>query len=135
MTAHLVLVEDNPSDVELLRTAFEEIGVMATYSIFRDGDLAIAGLAKLAQAGDIPHVMLVDLNLPKKSGHDIVIFARTLPEFAAVPIVIFSTSNHPDDRTRCLNAGAKEYRVKPPRFADLLILAQDLRQRWLPVMP
>lgn len=127
----ILLVEDNPSDVELVRTAFAELGISADYTIFRDGDEAIAGIRLMAAEGRLPHVVLLDLNLPRTSGHQVLTSLRALPAFAAVPVVVLSTSNHPVDRSRCLASGADDYQVKPPRFDELLTLVERLRDRWL----
>ncbi len=131
MSAHILLVEDNPSDVELVCTAFEEIGVVADYTVFRDGDEAIAGIRRMAEDGHLPHLVLLDLNLPRTSGHQVLVNLRALPAFTGVPVVVLSTSNHPVDRSSCLAGGADDYQVKPPHFDQLLSLVQHLRDRWL----
>jgi CheY-like chemotaxis protein len=114
-----------------VRTAFEEAEIPADYTIFREGDAAIAGVRDMAAAGTVPHLVLLDLNLPRASGHQVLLALRALPAFATVPVVILSTSNHPADRNRCLAGGADDYRVKPPFFGELLVLVQELRARWL----
>ncbi len=131
MNTRILLVEDNPSDVELVRTAFDEVGIPADYTVFRDGDEAIAGIRGMAGDGSLPALVLLDLNLPRTSGHEVLTSLRALPAFAQVPVVVFSTSNHPADRSRCLANGADEYQVKPPHFDQLLTLVQGLRERWL----
>ncbi len=127
----ILLVEDNPSDVELIRTAFEEVGVLAEYTNFRDGDEAIVGIRQMVRDHNLPHLVLLDLNLPRTSGHQVLVNMRTMAEYARVPVVVLSTSNHPLDRTRCLADGADDYQVKPPHFTELLELAKRLRDRWL----
>ena len=131
MSKRILLVEDNPSDVELISTAFEEVGVQAEYTNFRDGDEAIAGIRQMVQDHHLPHLVLLDLNLPRTSGHQVLVSMRAMAACAGVPVVVLSTSNHTKDRTRCLADGANDYLVKPPHFAELLELAQGLRDRWL----
>jgi CheY-like chemotaxis protein len=131
MTPHIMLVEDNPSDVELMRTAFEEIAIAAFYTVYRDGDAAIAGIRAFATRSEQPNLVLLDLNLARTSGHAVLVELRLHDRLRHVPVVVFSTSNHPTDRNRCLAAGADDYRVKPPHFDDLITLANDLRTRWL----
>ncbi len=133
MNIRIFLVEDNPSDVELVRTAFEELGIDVDFTIFKDGDEAIAGINGVLNSTLRPHLVLLDLNLPKTSGHEVLASIRREPSFAKVPIVVLSTSNHPVDRTRCLAAGANDYQVKPPHFEQLLELIQRLRDQWLNV--
>ena len=134
MMTRIVLVEDNPSDVELVCTAFAEVGIPAFYTVFRDGDEAIAGIRLMAQDGYRPNLVLLDLNLPRTSGHDVLADLRALPQFAGVPVVVLSTSNHPVDRSRCLAGGANDYQVKPPHFDQLLTMVECLRDRWLTVV-
>lgn len=131
MNKRILLVEDNPSDVELISTAFEEVGVQAEFINFRDGDEAIAGIRQMVQDHNLPHLVLLDLNLPRTSGHQVLVSMRAMAECAGVPVVVLSTSNHPHDRSRCLADGANDYKVKPPHFSELLELAQQLHDRWL----
>ena len=132
MTNRILLIEDNPSDIELIRTAFEEATVDVDFIIFRDGDEAIAGVQRLATAGTpVPDLAFLDLNLPRASGHEVLAAIRRQPALAAVPVLVFSTSNHPTDRSRCLAAGASDYLVKPPHFDELLALVGMVSKRWL----
>ncbi|GDY12107.1 response regulator [Planctomycetota bacterium] len=129
--ASLLLVEDSPSDVDLLMTAFDEISFAVEVTVFQDGDRAVAGLERLAVGGKRPQLVMLDLNLPRVSGIAVLFRLRTLPAWAGQAVVLYSTSNHPVDRQRCLDAGADDYLVKPADFAGLLDLARHLRDRWL----
>jgi DNA-binding response OmpR family regulator len=131
MTQRILLVEDNPSDVELVRTAFSELGIPAEYTVYHDGDEAIDGLLGMVHDEVHPHLVLLDLNLPRTSGHEVLDRLRELPYFDTVPVIVLSTSNHPVDRSRSLAAGADDYLVKPPRYEELLALVANLRDRWL----
>lgn len=131
MSSPILLIEDNASDIELMRIAFEEAGIVAGFTVFRDGDAAIAGISDISRTGPFPLLVLLDLNLPRASGHAVLEHVRSIPAFAAVPVIVMSTSNHPDDRARCMTAGANGYEVKPPRFAELLNLVERLRDVWL----
>lgn len=127
-----MLVEDNPSDVELVQTAFEDSDIDAIFTVFRDGDEAIAGIKNLVRdISGIPKVALLDLNLPRASGHEVLASIRKNPLFDSMPILVLSSSNHPSDRHRCIAAGASEYLVKPPQFTDLLVLVDKIAKRWL----
>lgn len=135
MTYHIMLVEDNLSDIELVKTAFEEVGIVAHYTIFRDGDEAIQGIRQLITTGTLPELVLLDLNLPRTSGHEVLGVLRQQSAFTAIPVVVFSTSNHPADRISCLASGANDYQVKPPHFDDLITFVERLRDRWLARAP
>lgn len=132
MSPRILLIEDNPSDIELIRTAFEEAGMQPDLIVFRDGDEAISGIRRLAISGEkLPQLMFLDLNLPRASGHEVLAVIRQLPIFATLPVLVLSTSNHPVDRSRCLAAGASDYLVKPPHFSELLTMIENVTRRWL----
>ncbi len=129
--ATIFLVEDSPSDVDLLMTAFEEIGFSVDFTVFPDGDRAITSLERLAIGGKRPHLVMLDLNLPRISGIALLFRLRTLPAWAGQAVLLYSTSNLPVDRQRCLDAGADEYLIKPAVFDGLLTMVRHLRDRWL----
>jgi chemotaxis family two-component system response regulator Rcp1 len=132
MSVHVLLVEDNPSDVELLCTAFEELKIDATFTIFRAGDEAITGIREIGRIAEkIPAIAFLDLNMPRASGHEVLASIRKQPIFDIMPVLVFSTSNHPVDRHQCLAAGASDYLVKPPHFYELLRLIGSIEERWL----
>lgn len=131
MRQHVVLVEDNISDVELIKTAFSEALIVIDMTVFRDGDGAIAGMQAMAIAGSLPDLVLLDLNLPSTSGHAVLVAIRMLPAFDLVPVIVLSTSNHPIDRDRCLSDGADDYQVKPSHFVALMQQVRVLHREWL----
>ena len=131
MRRHVVLVEDIVADVELISTAFSEARIAIEMTVFRDGDGAIAGMQAMAFAGSLPDLVLLDLNLPRTSGHAVLVAIRMLPEFDLVPVIVLSTSNHPVDRDRCLSEGADDYQVKPAHFAALMRQVTALDREWL----
>jgi len=134
MTPLILLIEDNISDIELIQTAFEEAAVDAQFMVIRDGEEAINRIHDLAEVGTpVPDLVFLDLNLPRASGYEVLAAIRSKPEFTSMPVLVFSTSNHPLDRTRCLAGGATDYLVKPPHFEDLLTLVNVVTQRFLKV--
>lgn len=132
MIPRILLVEDNIADIELVRTAFDEAGVIIELILVRDGDSAIREIDRRAHDPCArPELVLLDLNLPRASGHAVLGRIRAIPAYDHMPVVILSTSNYPADRDRALAAGASDYLVKPTRFDDLLTLVDSLEQRWL----
>ena len=130
-SAALFLVEDSLSDVDLLKSAFDEIGFAVDFTMFHEGEPAIASIDGLAVGGQRPDLVMLDLNLQRISGIALLFRIRTLPAWAGQAVVLYSTSNHPVDRQRCLDAGADEYLVKPASFDGLLTMTRHLRDRWL----
>ena len=122
----VMIVDDNESDVELLKAALEDLDQPATLAIARNGAQAIAQIAACLVGHDHPRLVLLDLNMPAVSGHEVLAFIRSHAVLSDMRVVILTTSMLPADRVRCMVAGANDYRVKPQRFADYLVLIQSL---------
>lgn len=125
-TCSLLLVDDNPTDTELTREAIEQQGLPIAVRIAGDGRAAIAMLASFPD-GELPKLMLLDINMPGVNGFDVLEYVRSRPELRAMPVIMLTTSSAPGDRARALAGGATDYLVKPRRFADLLALVDRLR--------
>jgi chemotaxis family two-component system response regulator Rcp1 len=115
-TARIVLVEDNPGDVLLVRKALQEKGVAADLTCFEDGPKALKSLAQQ----EVPDLILLDLNLPKIEGFDVLNKIRSTPKLSAVPVVILTSSESPADKQRTALLGASRYITKPSGLDDFL---------------
>jgi DNA-binding response OmpR family regulator len=120
---HLLLAEDNPGDVMLVREALRTSAVAADLVVAYDGEQAWGFLA--SQRFDL---VILDLNLRKADGHAI------LQKYARVegspPIVVFTSSSSPTDWDTALAAGAKEYVVKPTLLDEFVQSVQGILERW-----
>lgn len=125
---HLLLVEDNEHDVELARAALEESEVRCRVSVARDGQEA---LDLLRGEGHQPDLVLLDLNMPRVSGHEVLRALKGDAALRHVPVVVFTTSNEALDREACAAAGADDYMLKPGRFDQLVEAVNRLGRRWL----
>jgi CheY-like chemotaxis protein len=121
-TARIVLIEDNPSDVLLVRKALEEAlqkkGIAVDLTCFEDGQKALNGLSK--QGRKAPDLILLDLNLPKTEGVDVLRAVRSMPNLAGVPVVILTSSASPTDIHRTGLLGAARYIAKPSELDDFM---------------
>lgn len=127
-TKHLLLVEDNEHDVELARAALAESDVHCEVTVARDGQEA---LDLLRGAGQRPDLVLLDLNMPRVSGPEVLRALKGDAVLRDVPVVVFTTSNEARDREACTVAGADDYVLKPGRFDQLVETVNRLGQRWL----
>jgi CheY-like chemotaxis protein len=133
----LLYVEDEENDVLFMRRALARAVVGCELRSVRDGDQAIAYLsaARPAPGGGtatpLPRLILLDLNLPGRSGFEVLEWCRTQPALNSVPIVIISSSGRPDDRERAQRLGADGYFSKPSSTHHLTEIAQTLCSRWL----
>lgn len=126
----ILLVEDNPDDAHLTIAAFQEAGVDAHIEVARDGFEALARLS--ARAGvELPSVVLLDLNLPKLTGHEILELIRADPRTRLLPVVILTSSIEPADVSRCYALGANSFLRKPVDFTQFLETARLLSCYWL----
>lgn len=123
----IFVAEDNLGDLTLLREAFAEAGVAADLEIARDGEEALSLLSDPER--DAPHLIILNFNLPKRLGCEVLAGIKEDPRLQRVPVVILTTSSEARDRQRCEQADA--YYVKARDWEEMLALAERLR-RWLP---
>jgi len=124
----LLLVEDNPYDLELTQLALELIGVLCEVVVARDGEEA---LDFLHRAQHLPDLILLDLNMPRVNGHEVLRALKQSVVFRHLPVVIFTTSGEEADRAACAASDADGYVVKPASFEGTLRTLQEVSQQWL----
>jgi CheY-like chemotaxis protein len=107
---HILLVEDDPDDVELLKVAFEENEILIQLIEITQGHKV---LSYLQEAIILPDIIVLDLNLPKMHGRDVLSEIKSIPEYRDVPVIILTTSSAKTDIDFCMANGASEYIVKP----------------------
>jgi DNA-binding response OmpR family regulator len=126
-------VEDNPADVGMVRRALEQHGVDGELMVLSDGEQAIQFIRALdAQPIDCPNLVILDLNLPKKSGREVMESMRRSVRCSQVPFVILSSSDAPQDRADADRLGASRYIRKPSRLEEFLSLGAIFKQALVP---
>lgn len=130
---HILLVEDNELDIELARLVFQERGLEGELTVARDGQEALDYLRREgeyeARPEGHPALVLLDLNMPRVSGYQVLSSVKRDPALWHVPIVVFSTSNF--DQDVCARLGADDYVPKPGNFDEFLKTVHDLTHTWL----
>ena len=125
----LLLVEDSPADVFLVREAMKEEGLSCQLEVADDGEEAIRILENVdAGTQGAPSLLLVDLNVPRQSGTEVLQRLRRSPRYSKTPVVMMSTSDTAIERKRALDLGATEYFCKPASLAEFMKLGQLLRR-------
>lgn len=132
----ILVVEDEETDAVLLSLAFKRAGVRNPVHFTVDGAAALDYLAGQGPYANrtqypLPALVLLDLKLPRKSGFEVLEWARQQPQFTALPIVIYTSSHLGTDRDRARQLGATDYVVKPANVTAMAQLAIELTQRWL----
>ena len=103
-------IEDDPDDVELLRDAFGDNGFSVEITVVKEGDKVLPLLEK---NHDLPQVIVMDLNLPKMHGKEILVKLKSFDRFSSIPVVILTTSSSKEDKLFCTENGANEFITKP----------------------
>lgn len=132
----VLLVEDNPRDVRLTQRAFVQAGLEHDLRIVRDGDEALEYLHREGAYRDLqvsprPDVILLDLNLPRMSGHELLRRLKQDQRFRQMPIIVLTTSGRPDDVRLAYEEGANAYLLKPVEFARFTKIMEHLGKFWL----
>ncbi len=128
--ARLLLIEDNPADVELLRYVLENAEVRCELTVIDDGGEALAFVQQRGKyAGTpLPHLAIVDLNLPRYDGIEILEAMRGNRAFANVPVVVMSSSSSPRDRAKIEDSHIGRYITKPPDLDGYLRVGEMVKQ-------
>ncbi|MEG4441911.1 response regulator [Microcoleus sp. AT9_B5] len=136
-TQTILLVEDNPVDILLMQRAFRnQIFTNTSLQIVRDGDAAVFYLNGEGEYSDrdrypLPAIILLDLKLPRRSGHEVLVWLKQQPELKRLPVVMLTSSSQTLDVKRAYDLGVNSYLVKPVGFASLLQMMQSFSEYWL----
>lgn len=132
-TPVLMLVEDNPADVRLAQEVFRQAGFAHELLIARDGEQALQMLRREGAYATLarPDLILLDLNLPRRDGREVLREAKQDPVLAPIPILVLSTSRADRDVQDCYAAHANAYLVKPVDFAEFSELSRLIKDFWL----
>lgn len=130
------MVEDDPNDVILLERALRRAGPDVTVHHVGCGERAVRYLEGEGEYADrvrfpLPQVVLLDLNLPRLDGFEVLDHLRQHPRLRRIPVVVLTSSREPRDVTRAYDLGARGYVVKPGRFRELQQLVEGLGRYWL----
>jgi CheY-like chemotaxis protein len=134
--ATILLVEDDENDVLLIRRAFQKAGIEGEMHRVGDGDAAVAYLAGAGEYADRarypqPLAVLLDLKLPRRSGLEVLAWARREADLTHVPIIVLTSSRESTDLKRAYELGANSYLVKPVEFGFLLDLVRSFESYWM----
>lgn len=128
MKKTIMLVEDNADDVELTLEAFSEVNLVNQIIVARDGAEA---LALLFSEAALPQLILLDLNLPKIDGLEVLRQIRTTPRTRRLPVVVLTSSKEESDLASSYDLGANSYVRKPVDFNEFAKAVSQLGLYWL----
>ena len=133
-------IDDDPNDTALLQAAIRHAALSYSIVNVQDGDDAIDYLKGAGDYADrlrypLPSLILLDIKLPRQTGHEILKWIREYPQFKQVPVIVLSGSELKDDIKQAYGAGANSYLIKPIGFEALVALVKDLGAVWLGARP
>jgi two-component system, chemotaxis family, response regulator Rcp1 len=132
----ILLVEDNPADVLLTREALSEARLPSRTHVAEDGVEALDYLRKQGKFAGAPRpdLILLDLNLPRKNGHELLAQIKADDALKAIPVVVLTTSRAPEDIARSYNLHANCYVTKPMQFDTFVAAVRSIQQFWFGVV-
>lgn len=132
----ILLVEDNPGDVRLMMEAFKEGKIFCHINVAEDGMEAMKYLKREEEYSDAPRpdLIMLDLNLPKKDGREVLKEIKSDEELKRIPVVVLTTSSAEEDVLRTYNLHANCYITKPVDLEQFLKLVHSIENFWLTVV-
>jgi DNA-binding response OmpR family regulator len=128
----ILIIEDNRGDVLLVEVALRESGLQFELIHLSDGEMAVDYLLKLGNVngGSALDLVLLDLNLPKRDGWEVLETLRSVTLKHPVPVMILSSSSAPHDIVRAERLGVSKYIRKPSTLDEFLAIGQTVKQLW-----
>lgn len=126
----ILLVEDNPMDLDLTLRAFRSQKLENPVLTARDGEEALAFIERWENGEAQPVVILLDLNMPKVNGLEVLKVLKSHPRFRSIPVVVLTTSAESSDIREAYQLGVNSYIVKPVDFEKFLDVAKQIDLYW-----
>jgi len=132
----ILLVEDNPGDVRLIMEAFKNAKVYNNIQVQMDGESAVQFLLKQGEYKDAPRpdLILLDLNLPKKDGREVLDIIKKDENLKLIPVVILTTSTAEEDIIDTYNKHANSYITKPVDLDQFFNVVESIQDFWLSIV-
>jgi CheY-like chemotaxis protein len=133
---HILLVEDNEGDILLTTDALEEGKIINKVSVVKDGKLAIDFLNNKEPYVDaeIPNLILLDINLPKKNGHEVLKYIKGSEKFRHIPIIMLTTSSSEKDIHEAYNHYANCFITKPVDVDEFMEAVTKIESFWISIV-
>lgn len=132
----LLMVEDNPGDIRLAQEAMQEAKINNRINVVTDGVMAMEYLRRQGSFKDVlrPDLILLDLNLPRMDGREVLEALKSDPDLRRIPVVVLTTSRAEEDVIRAYNLHANCYITKPVDFHQFMKVVQQIDDFWVNVV-
>ncbi len=128
---NILLVEDNEGDILLTTEAFEDSKIANKLNVIKDGQKAIEFFEKLIDESQLPNLMILDVNLPRISGHEVLAYLKGHKKYKSIPVIMFSTSSSESDIAASYNNHVNCYITKPYDSRDFTEVIQKIQDFWI----
>jgi CheY-like chemotaxis protein len=126
----ILLVEDNPMDLDLTLRAFNKKKFSNAIQIARDGEEALSYIPRWEAAEPVPAVILLDINLPKVNGLEVLQRLKSHAVFRRIPVVVLTSSRENSDLKTAYDLGVNSYIEKPVSFSKFIEVAEHIELYW-----
>jgi CheY-like chemotaxis protein len=132
----ILLVEDNPGDVRLAQEALKESKIRNRLYVVEDGVEAMDFLRQQGKYGGVPRpdLILLDLNLPRKSGREVLTEVKSDESLKRIPVVVLTVSKAEEDIMKCYSNHANCYITKPLDFSQFMEITKSIEEFWLTIV-
>jgi CheY-like chemotaxis protein len=132
----ILLVEDNPADVKLTMLALQKTRLANNIQVVQDGEEAMEYLRKEGkyESATRPDLVLLDLNLPKKSGHEVLVEMKTDEDLRTIPVVVLTSSDDEKDIMKTYNHYANCYITKPIELEGFMEIVKSIEDFWFAIV-
>jgi CheY-like chemotaxis protein len=127
---HILLVEDNDGDILLTQEAFEEAKIKIRLSVVKDGSDAIAFLSGQHEVVELPDMILLDVNLPKINGHEVLKYIKKTDGIKRIPVIMLTTSSSPADINNSYDNYVNSYITKPIEVNNFFRVINTIKDFW-----
>ena len=131
---NILLIEDNEGDILLTLEAFEESKIVNNIKTIKDGKLAINYLESISKKTDAPHLILLDINLPKINGHEVLTYIKNDDRHKRIPVIMLTTSSSQTDILKSYNNHANCYITKPVDVSDFMAAIAKIQDFWMNIV-
>ena len=133
---HILLVEDNEGDIMLIKEAFEEAKMIIMLSVVNDGKEAIDFLNKEGRYADVdlPDLLLLDINLPKKNGHEVLQNIKEDMKLKHIPVIMLTTSSSQKDVNSSYKSHANCFITKPVEMDEFMSVVATIENFWISIV-
>lgn len=131
---NILLIEDNEGDIVLTTEALEECKIINKITIRRDGRAAVDFFENLKNAGEAPDMILLDINLPKMSGQEVLIYIKSNDKFKQIPVIMLTTSSAEKDIITSYKNHVNCYITKPVDVAEFITAIAKIEDFWINIV-